>query len=155
LGEAENMSDWKPHVTVAAIVEREGRFLLVEEHTAEGIRLNEPAGHLEEGESLVEACVRETLEETAHQVVVNALVGIYQWARPQGDITYLRFVFACTDLGEDSARSLDEGIIRALWMSPPELARNAARMRSPLVMQCIQDYQAGQRFPLDLIRHMY
>jgi 8-oxo-dGTP pyrophosphatase MutT (NUDIX family) len=148
------MSDWKPHVTVAAIIERDGRFLLVEEHTADGIRLNQAAGHLEEGESLVDACVRETLEETAHQVAVDALVGIYQWARPQGDITYLRFVFACTDLGENPGRALDDGIIRTLWLGPTELAKNLHRMRSPLVMQCIEDYQAGQRFPLSLICHL-
>jgi 8-oxo-dGTP pyrophosphatase MutT (NUDIX family) len=148
------MSDWRPHVTVAAIVEREGRFLLVEEHTVDGIRLNQPAGHLEENESLAAACVRETLEETAHHVRVDKLVGIYQWARPKGDITYLRFVFSCSDLGEEQGRALDTGIIRALWMSPAQMREQPERLRSPLVQQGIDDHLAGKSFPLDLIRHM-
>ncbi len=147
------MSIWKPHVTVAALVEQEGRFLLVEEHTADGVRLNQPAGHLDEGESLLAACVREALEETAHQVQVEALVGIYQWPRPAGDITYLRFAFACTALVEEVGRTLDEGIIGAVWLTPTELAAQSARWRSPLVMQCVEDYLAGRRYPLDLIRH--
>ncbi|PLK48474.1 NUDIX hydrolase [Uliginosibacterium sp. TH139] len=147
------MSIWKPHVTVAAIVEREGRFLLVEEHTADGVRLNQPAGHLDEGESLEAACVREALEETAHHVAVDALVGIYQWTRPSGDITYLRFAFAARATGFEDGRALDEGIIRAVWLTPEELAAQPERWRSPLVMQCIQDYLAGQRYPLEVIRH--
>jgi ADP-ribose pyrophosphatase YjhB (NUDIX family) len=147
------MSIWKPHVTVAALVERDGRFLLVEEHTVDGIRLNQPAGHLDEGESLVAACVREALEETAHHVCVESLVGIYQWPRPSGDITYLRFAFACSALSEEAGRALDRGIIRAVWLTPEELAAQPERWRSPLVMQCIQDYLAGQRFPLEVIRH--
>lgn len=147
------MSIWKPHVTVAALVERDGRFLFVEEHTVDGIRLNQPAGHLDEGESLVAACVREALEETAHHVAVEALVGIYQWPRPSGDITYLRFAFACSALSEEAGRALDEGIIRAVWLTPEELAAQPERWRSPLVMQCVQDYLAGQRFPLTVIRH--
>ncbi|MDO6384784.1 NUDIX hydrolase [Uliginosibacterium sp. 31-12] len=147
------MSIWKPHVTVAAIVEREGRFLLVEEHTADGVRLNQPAGHLDEGESLEAACVREALEETAHHVAVDALVGIYQWTRPSGDITYLRFAFAARATGFEDGRELDEGIIRAVWLTPEELAAQPERWRSPLVMQCIQDYLAGQRYPLEVIRH--
>jgi 8-oxo-dGTP pyrophosphatase MutT (NUDIX family) len=147
------MTDWKPHVTVAALVEREGRFLLVEEHTVDGVRLNQPAGHLDEGESLVEACAREALEETAYKVSVDALVGIYQWPRPDRAITYLRFAFACTALSEEAGRALDEGIIRAVWLTPAELAAQPERWRSPLVMQCIEDYRAGQRYPLAVIRH--
>ena len=147
------MSIWKPHVTVAALVERDGRFLLVEEHTVDGVRLNQPAGHLEENESLVEACVREALEETAHHVAVDALVGIYQWARPSRDITYLRFAFACRDLGEETGRALDEGIIRPVWLTPAELAAQPERLRSPRVLQVIDDYLAGRRYPLELIRH--
>jgi ADP-ribose pyrophosphatase YjhB (NUDIX family) len=146
-------SIWKPNVTVAALVERDGRFLLVEEETPEGIRFNQPAGHLDEGESLMEACARETLEESAWRFRPNALVGIYMWPRPQGDITYLRFAFAGT-LGEEQAgRSLDTGILRTVWLTPQEIEASQERHRSPLVWQCVQDYLAGKRYPLDILRH--
>ncbi len=144
---------WKPNVTVAAVVERDGRFLLVEEHTEDGVRLNQPAGHLEEGESLVAACIREALEETAHHVRPEALVGIYQSPRPSGDITYLRFAFAASVTGCDAGRALDGGIIQAVWLTPEELAAQQERHRSQMVMQCVLDYLAGRRFPLELIRH--
>lgn len=147
------MSRWFPHVTVAAVVERDGRFLLVEEHTVDGVRLNQPAGHLEEGESLPDACVREALEETAHRVAVDSLVGIYNWTRPDGSITYLRFAFACRSLSEETGRALDEGIIRAVWLTHEELLAQQERLRSPLVLQVIEDYLAGRRYPLDVIRH--
>lgn len=144
---------WKPNVTVAALIERDGRFLLVEEETDDGIRFNQPAGHLDEGESLVAACAREALEETAWQFTPTALVGIYQWPRPQGGITYLRFAFAGV-LGEhDPMRSLDQGILRTAWLTPEEIQATQERHRSPLIRQCVQDYLAGRRFPLDLIRH--
>lgn len=144
---------WKPNVTVAALIERDGRFLLVEEETDEGMRINQPAGHLDEGESLIEACVRETLEEAAWHFEPTALVGIYQWNRPAGDITYLRFAFS-GELGEhEEERILDAGILRALWLTPDEIAAMRERHRSPLVMQCIADYLAGKRFSLGLIRH--
>lgn len=147
------MDIWKPNVTVAAIVEQDGRFLLVEEETAEGVRFNQPAGHLDEGESLVAACTREALEETAYAFTPTELVGIYQWPRPQGDITYLRFAFAGNVGAHETARQLDTGILRAVWMTPEEIVACAERHRSPLVLQCVQDYLAGRRFPLDLIRH--
>ncbi|MFA7278574.1 MAG: NUDIX hydrolase [Sterolibacterium sp.] len=144
---------WKPNVTVAAVIERNGKFLLVEEETDGGVRFNQPAGHLDPDESLVEACVRETLEETAWHFTPTALVGIYQWPRPQGDLTYLRFAFT-GQLGEHAAdRALDAGILRALWLSQEEIRAGQERHRSPLVQQCIADYLAGRRFPLDLIRH--
>ncbi|NMG36755.1 NUDIX domain-containing protein [Azoarcus sp. TTM-91] len=144
---------WKPNVTVAAVIEREGRFLMVEEETADGLRFNQPAGHLEEGESLIEAAVRETLEETAHRFVPEYLVGIYQWPRPQGDITYLRFAFGGA-VGELVAgRALDEGIVRAVWMSADELRASQARHRSPLILQCVDDWLAGRRYGLELLRH--
>jgi len=147
---------WKPNVTVAAIIERDGKFLLVEEetdNTVHPIRFNQPAGHLDEGESLVDACAREALEETAWQFTPRHLVGVYQWMRPAGDITYLRFAF-CGDLGtHDANRVLDTGILRAAWMTPNEIEACRERHRSPLILQCIADYQAGRRFPLDLIRH--
>lgn len=144
---------WKPNVTVAAVVHREGRFLLVEEHTDAGVRLNQPAGHLDAGESLLAACVREALEETAHHVEPVALLGVYQWPRPDSEVTYLRFAFICEMVGHESSRSLDTGIIGAVWLMPEEIEAQAERHRSPLVLQCVQDYLAGKSFPLELIRH--
>ena len=144
---------WKPNVTVAAVIERDGRYLLVEEETAEGIRFNQPAGHLEDGESLVEAVVREALEETRYVIRPTALVGIYQWPRPQGDITYLRFAFAGEIVGEEKDRALDAGIIAPRWLTLDEVKASAARHRSPLILQCIEDLAAGARYPLELIRH--
>ena len=144
---------WKPNVTVAAVIERDGRFLLVEEETPEGLRFNQPAGHLEEGESLLEATVREALEETAQRFVPEYLVGIYQWTRPQGDITYLRFAYGGRLEGEEPGRRLDEGIVRALWMTPDEVRATADRHRSPLILHCIEDWLAGERHPLSLVRH--
>jgi 8-oxo-dGTP pyrophosphatase MutT (NUDIX family) len=150
---------WKPSVTLAAVIERDGRFLLVEEHTPEGLRLNNPAGHLDPGESPAEGCARETLEETTHSFRPTALVGVYlsrfQRADTQAgtvqDITYLRFAF-CGELGEAQAgRALDAGIVRTLWMSPDEIRASRARHRSPLLLQCMEDYLAGQRHALDLI----
>jgi ADP-ribose pyrophosphatase YjhB (NUDIX family) len=147
------MDIWKPNVTVAAIVEQDGRFLLVEEETDDGLRFNQPAGHLDEGESLVEACAREALEETAYAFEPTELVGIYQWPRPQRDITYLRFAFAGKLGAHDTLRQLDTGILRAVWLTPAEIEACVDRHRSPLILQCVRDYLAGRRFPLDLIRH--
>ena len=150
---------WKPSATVAAIIEREGRYLLVEEHTPEGLRLNNPAGHLDPGESPVAACAREAFEETTHRFAPTALVGIYlsRFARPARDgqagedITYLRFAF-CGDLGPAVPdASLDTGIVRTLWLSLDEVRASVARHRSPLVLRCIEDHQRGQRFPLETI----
>lgn len=145
--------NWKPNVTVAAVVERDGRFLMVEEETDDGVRFNQPAGHLDQGESLVQAAAREALEETAHRFRPDFLVGIYQWPRPDGDITYLRFAFGGELVGFDPDRELDSGILRAVWMSLDELRATRERHRSPLILQCCEDYMAGRRFPLDLIRH--
>ncbi len=144
---------WKPNTTVAAVVCRDGRFLMVEEDTAEGVRINQPAGHLEQGESLFEAVRRETLEETAYEFSATELLGVYHWQRPARDITYLRFAFV-GQLGQHHAeQALDRGIIRAVWMTREELLAQQALHRSPQVMQCVDDYLAGQRFPLQLIRH--
>ena len=144
---------WKPNCTVAALIEREGRFLLVEEETEDGLRFNQPAGHLDAGESLVAACAREALEETAWGFKPTALVGIYQWPRPQGDVTYLRFAFA-GELGAHQAdRSLDTGIVRTVWMTPEEIRASTERHRSPLVWRCVSDYRAGRRYPLEIVTH--
>lgn len=144
---------WKPHVTVAVVVERQGRYLVVEEETDDGIRINQPAGHLEADESLVAAAVREAFEETAHEVVPEALVGIYRWARPDSDVVYLRFAFAAHAVAHHPEHALDDGILRALWLTPDELRADSARHRSPLVMQCVDDHLAGRRFPLDVLVH--
>jgi 8-oxo-dGTP pyrophosphatase MutT (NUDIX family) len=144
---------FRPSVTVAAIVERDGRYLLVEEHTPEGLRLNNPAGHLEPGESPLQAVVREALEETACPFVPEALVGVYLARLQRGaeDITYLRFAF-CGTAGEAlPGLSLDDGIVRTLWLTPAEVRSSADRHRSPLVWRCIADHQAGRRHPLDLL----
>ncbi|MBW9105656.1 NUDIX hydrolase [Paraburkholderia phenoliruptrix] len=145
---------WLPHVTVAAIVERDGRFLMVEEHTAAGLRLNQPAGHLEAGETLLEAVIRETLEETAHPFTPEALVGMYMthFERPESaGVTYLRFTYCGAGGEPEAARALDADIVRTLWMSAEELRACPHRHRTPLVMQCIDDYLAGRRFPLDFV----
>ena len=146
---------WKPNVTVAAIIERDGRYLLIEEHTQEGLRLNNPAGHLDPGESPAQACAREALEETAHPFTPTALVGIYlsRFQRPATgeDITYVRMAF-CGDIGELQPHlSLDEGIVRTLWMTPEEIRASAERHRSPLVLQCIEDLVAGRNYPLQAV----
>jgi 8-oxo-dGTP pyrophosphatase MutT (NUDIX family) len=146
---------WKPNVTVAAIIEKQGRYLLVEEHTAEGLRLNNPAGHLDPGESPAEGCAREALEETAHPFKPTALVGIYlsrfQRQSTGEDITYVRMAF-CGELGDLQPHlCLDEGIVRTLWMTPDEVRASAARHRSPLVLRCIEDHLKGQRYPLSVI----
>lgn len=141
------------HVTVAAVVERDGRYLVVEEETPDGIRLNQPAGHLESNESIVEGVVRETLEESAYRVTPEALVGIYRWGPPHRDLIYLRFALAAREIGHDATRPLDTGILRALWLTPAELQACADRHRSPLVWRCVQDHAAGKRYPLDLLVH--
>lgn len=144
-------SRWKPNVTVAAVIERDGRFLMVEEETQSGLRLNQPAGHLDAGESLLEAVVREAREETAHVFVPQALVGIYQWRLMPQDVSYLRFTFAGSAGDEIAEQALDAGIVRALWMTEAELRASAPRHRSPLVLRSLDDWVAGKRFPLDLL----
>ena len=150
---------WKPSATVAAIIEQDGRFLLVEEHTPEGLRLNNPAGHLDPGESLEDGCAREALEETAHIFYPRAIVGVYmsRFLRPARDkapaqdITYLRVAF-CGTLGAFQAdRTLDKGIVRTLWLTADEVRANVSHHRSPLVLRCMEDYLAGQRYPLAMI----
>ncbi|MBB3119849.1 NUDIX hydrolase [Pseudoduganella violacea] len=146
---------WKPSVTVAAVIERDGKFLLIEEETSDGIRLNQPAGHLDPHESLEQAVVRETLEETAHDFRPTALVGMYmsryRSARTGELVTYLRFAF-CGEVGEHYAeRPLDDGILRTMWLTRDEIAACRERHRSPLLLQCVDEYLAGKRAPLELL----
>ena len=145
---------WTPHVTVAAVIEREGRFLFIEEED-EGVPVfNQPAGHWEPGETLVDACIREALEESACRFVPRHLVGIYGWKHEAADITYLRFAY-CGDIeGFEEGRALDKGILRAVWMGADELRAQGSRLRSPLVTRCVEDYVAGRRYPLDMVGHV-
>ena len=152
-------SRWKPNATVAAVVERDGKFLLVQEHTANGLRLNNPAGHLDPGESLVDACARETREETAYRFRPTALVGVYLTrvaketpvlGKPTAT-TYLRFAF-CGELGEFlPGQRLDHGIVRTLWMDIHELRASVGVHRTPALLRCVEDYVAGARYPLGML----
>lgn len=146
---------WRPSVTVAAVIERDGRFLMIEEETSEGLRINNPAGHLDPGETPAEGCAREAMEETAWHFVPTHLLGVYisrfQRSTTGEDITYLRFAFT-GELGEHVPdRPLDVGIVRTLWMTPDELRATAERHRSPLVLRCLDDYLAGVRHPLSSV----
>ncbi len=141
---------WKPHVTVAAVIERNSRFLTVEEVSDGQLVYNQPAGHLDEGESLITAVVRETQEETAWSFTPEALVGIYRWRNPDNNSTYLRVCFTGQCTSHDPNQRLDTGIVRAEWLSRAELDASG-RLRSPMVMRCIDDYLAGIRYPLDLL----
>ena len=150
---------WKPSVTVAGIIEQDGRYLLVEEHTPKGLMFNNPAGHLDPGESPLQACVREVLEETAYAFTPTALVGIYlsRFSKPptpedpEEDITYLRFAFTGELGAHDPTRQLDTGIVRTLWMTMDEMKATQARHRSRLLIRCAEDHIRGIRLPLDAI----
>lgn len=144
---------WLAHVTVATIVEDQGRFLLVEEMSADKKQVfNQPAGHLEANETLLEAAVRETLEETGWDVELTAVTGIYLYTAPSNGVTYQRVCFAARPLRHHPEGALDEGILGARWMTREELAAQPDRWRSHLVLRCIDDYLDGERFPLALIR---
>jgi ADP-ribose pyrophosphatase YjhB (NUDIX family) len=146
---------WSPSVTVAAIIERDGRYLLVEEDTPEGLRLNNPAGHLDRGESPLQGVIRETLEETARAFTPEALIGVYlsRFQRPAtgDDVTYLRFAYGGVVGEPQPGRALDTPIVRTLWMTLDELRASRDRHRSGLVLRCIEDHRAGRRHPLDLL----
>jgi len=145
---------WKPDVTVAAVVERGGRYLMVEERAGGRLVFNQPAGHLESGESLLEAVVRETLEETTWGFEPQFLLGIYMWAPPGRKRSFLRVAFGGAVLERDADRSLDRGIVRADWYTREQLLARSARLRSPLVMRCIDDHIAGCRHALDVLNHV-
>ena len=146
-------SIWRPDVTVAAVVERDGRFLFVEERVRGNLVLNQPAGHLESGETLMAAVCRETLEESAWEIEATHLVGVYQWTSPVDGVGFMRFAFAARPVREHQRR-LDEGIERAVWLSAAELAGHPVPARSPLVAQCLHDYLDGRRHSFDLLRHL-
>lgn len=148
---------WAPHVTVAAVIEDGDRYLLVEEDLGrEHTIYNQPAGHLDPDESLIQAVIRETLEETAHHFEPEAVVGVYRWTTPDGATTYLRVCFTGRLTGHEPDRSLDTGIVAPRWLQLDEIRAlfEAGRLRSPLVLRCVEDLRAGQRFPLGLLTDM-
>jgi 8-oxo-dGTP pyrophosphatase MutT (NUDIX family) len=142
---------WRPDVTVACIVPQGDRFLLVEESVRGELVLNQPAGHLEPEESLLDAARRETLEETGWRVELTDFIGVYQWTNGDGDRHFLRFAFAAKPLVHDTQRPLDDGIVRALWLTRAEVAAAKQRLRSPMVLRCVDDWLAGKRLPLDAV----
>ena len=145
---------WKPNTTVAAIIERDNKFLLVEEITERGNRFNQPAGHLEDGETLVQAVIRETMEEAAYEFTPEFLLGVYQWKHTLNDTTYLRFAFIGKAGVHYPMQELDEGIVQAVWMDIDEIRDKANLMRSPQILSCIEDYLAGKRYPLEVITNL-
>lgn len=146
--------EWTARLTVATLIERDGRFLLVEEYAdGEELVYNQPAGHLDEHETLAAAAIRETLEETAWEVEVNAIVGIYYWTHPKGH-TFVRTCFVGTALRHHPDQPLDHGIQRAIWLTYEEIVALGPKLRSPMVLRCIDDYLAGQRYPLDLFHYL-
>jgi len=147
-------TQWMPHATVAAIVENDGKFLLVEEMTERGNRFNQPAGHLEDNETLIEAVIRETLEETAYTFEPTSLLGVYHWKHEHNDTTYLRFAYIGSVSNHQPNLALDDGIIRAVWMTIDEIRSKAKLMRSPQVLTCIEDYLNGRHYPLELVKHL-
>ena len=143
---------WKPHVTVAAVAQRHGQFLLVQERVNGESVLNQPAGHLEDNESLLDAVVRETLEETGWHFSPEAITGIYRWREPDALRTYLRVCFAGTLVGQVPDAVLDDGIEQAVWLSREQVLQQTGQLRSPLVLRCIDDYLAGANYPIGLLR---
>ncbi len=148
------MSVWRPSATVAAVIERDGRFLFVEEMQDGRRVLNQPAGHLDPGETLIAACSREVMEETAHRFQPTGLVGIYRWVYKPAEVTFLRFCFTGKVLGTED-RALDKEILALHWLTPAELRAKSAMHRSPLVQQCVDDYLAGRNFPLEVLSKAY
>jgi 8-oxo-dGTP pyrophosphatase MutT (NUDIX family) len=145
---------WKPHVTVAALMENDGRFLLVQERVSGKTVYNQPAGHLEPGETLLEAVIRETREETAWEFLPESLVGIYQWRHPEKEQTFLRVNFSGRGLQHDPESELDADIERTLWLTLEEIKSQRERLRSPMVLRSVEDYLAGVRYPLTLLSYL-
>ena len=142
---------WKPHTTVAAIIERDNKFLMVEEAINGEHVFNQPAGHLDPDESLIDAVIRETQEESAWQFIPQAITGIYLWKHPDNGKSFLRVAFCGTCQNHDPEQRLDDGILHAVWKSRDELILQQDKLRSPMVINCIDDYLAGKRYPLDML----
>jgi 8-oxo-dGTP pyrophosphatase MutT (NUDIX family) len=145
---------WKPDVTVAAVIELDGRFLLVEERVSGRVVFNQPAGHVEDGETLRDAVIRETLEETAWHFEPDALIGIYLWKNRARNRSFLRIAFSGACSARDAQQPLDDGILRVVWLSREQLAAHGRRLRSPMVLRCVDDYLSGARYPEDLLTHL-
>ena len=146
------MSRFTPHITVATVIEKEGRFLFVKEHADERVVLNQPAGHLEMDESLIQAAIRETLEETGWDIEISFLIGIYLYTAPSNNVTYQRVCFAGRALKQRENHILDKGIIAPVWLSRDELLEQQSLWRSSMVLRSVDDYLAGERFPLQLFK---
>lgn len=146
--------NWNPRVTVAAVIEKKGQYLFVEEKAGGKIVLNQPAGHWEENETLVDAVKREVYEETAWHFTPEYLIGVYQWLNTNNKHTYLRFCFGGTLVEHDPNASLDPDILRTIWLSHQELVNSSSSHRSPLVLKCVNDYRNGLRHDLGLLRHI-
>ncbi len=149
-----NCDTWKPHVTVASIVEKDNRFLCVKELIDGKEVINQPAGHLDPDESIIEAVIRETQEETGYTITPDYLVGIYKWKHPTKDKTFLRFVFSASIVDHNPEQELDTGILEAIWPSIDELSSDNHELRSPMVLQAINDYKQGKKYPVDLVQDM-
>lgn len=145
---------WKPHTTVAAIIERDNKFLMVEEMVHQQLVFNQPAGHLDPDESLIDAVIRETDEETAWQFTPQFITGIYLWKHPENQQSFLRVAFCGSCDDHKAEQQLDEGIIQAVWKTREQLLEESEKLRSPMVIQCIDDYLAGKRYPMEMLSHI-
>lgn len=145
---------WRPRVTVATVVPQDGRFLLVEEIVHGRKVINQPAGHLESGESLQQAAIRETLEETGWHIELECLIGVQQWTSTASGSQFVRFTFGANPLRHDPAQALDDGILGTLWLGREQILAMAGQMRSPLVLDSIDEWIAGRRLPLDCVRRL-
>ena len=143
--------DWKPHVTVATVIEKDGKYLLVEERCNGALVFNQPAGHLDPNETLEQAAVRETFEETGWHVQLQGVVGVALYTSPHNQVTYHRTTFYAKAVEHDPTQALDDGIEQAIWMSYEDIIASSDRMRSHLVIKCIEQYQQGHRYPIDLV----
>lgn len=148
------MRRWSPRVTVAAVTERQGLYLLVREIINGENVINQPAGHLEAGESLLDAVRRETFEETGWRFSPDALLGVYRWIHPERKLTFLRFAFTGEIHGHDPSHSADPDVVEVVWLSRAELQQHRHQLRSPQVSACIDDYEAGTRYPLSILQEV-